>query len=284
MRTKIPSRRPRGRMAVSPRPHPLSGRPALAVPPRGRRAGIVVIADLHLGLGATGPAHRGVPGSSAEELAFSAIDAARDARARRLVVAGDVKHSIVGTPRPVRSVIFDFFSTLLQESLEVDVVLGNHDVGLAPHLPAEVRVVPAEGFALDGLGVFHGHRWPRRSVLDSPTMVTGHLHPGFRLAPTLDRSRTKEPCWLRVEYPSGTGPIPPRRRSPSPKASELIVLPPFNPLCGLESLNVSRPARSRSFLWHRFVAPGRPRLYLLDGTDVGPPVARAMPEASRAPR
>ena len=50
----------------------------------------------------------------------------------------------------------------------------------------------------------------------------------------------------------------------------MIVLPAFNPLAGTEALNRGRPRLSRSFLFHRFVARGSARAYLLDGTDLGP--------------
>jgi uncharacterized protein len=206
-----------------------------------------------------------------------------------VVVAGDVKHPIVGTPPALRPVLFDFFATLLSEGYGAEVVLGNHDVGLARHLPREVVVHSAAGVARDGVGIFHGHRWPSNAVLRAPVIVTGHLHPGFRLAPTPDEPTGKRPCWVRVEV----APIPHlsrrRRRHALLTAREVIVLPPFNPLAGIESLNRERPARGRSFLFGRFLSRGIARAYLLDGTDLGvlptdPGPARPKGAAARARR
>jgi metallophosphoesterase superfamily enzyme len=210
-------------------------------------------------------------------------------RADTLLIAGDVKHPIVGTPPPLRPIVFAFFSRLLSEGFAVEVVLGNHDVGLTRHLPREVMVHPSGGVLRDGVGVFHGHCWPSNRVLKASQLVAGHLHPGFRLAATPDDPRGKRPCWVRVEV----DPIPSasrrRTRHVALRAREIVILPPFNPLAGIEALNRRRPARGRSFLFGRFLSRGPARAYLLDGTDLGliPTDATPAPRtraAARPPR
>jgi uncharacterized protein len=246
----------------------------------------LVVADLHLGLGGIGERPGGPPEASAELLAERLVALAARARARRLLIAGDVKHPIVGTPPTLRPVLFDFFGRLLSEGIAVDVVLGNHDVGLTRWLPREVVVHPATGVVLHRVGIFHGHRWPSNAVLGSGTIVAGHLHPGFRLAPTSDDPSGKRPCWVRVRRT----PAPPtgrrRRAHARLRAREVVILPPFNPLAGIEALNRERPARGRSFLFGRFLAGGEARAYLLDGTDLGPiptgPAGHRSPGAARA--
>ncbi len=257
-----------GRVEASLRPIP--GAPALLLSGGGPdAAGTVIIADLHLGLGGTLARPGGPPEGSAELLADRATAILRSAGASTLVIAGDVKHPILGVPPPLRRVLFGFFSELLASGIAVEVVLGNHDVGLARYLPREVVVRPASGIVRAGVGIFHGHRWPSDRVLRARRLVAGHLHPGFRLAPTTDDPRGKRPCWVRVEIP----PSPPRRRRSRRHAAlaarEIIVLPAFNPLAGIESLNRQRPARGRSFLFGRFLSRGTARAYLLDGTDLG---------------
>jgi uncharacterized protein len=248
---------------------PLADTAALkVVPSKGRP--FLVVADLHLGLGASQAQAMGPPTADAPALAEVVCAAARTAGLRSVVIAGDVKQPIVGTPRALRPVVFDFFSTLLSDGLRVEVVLGNHDVGLTPHLPREVRVAPASGVVRGGLGIFHGHRWPSARVLKAEALAVGHLHPGVRLAPTQEEDRGKVRCWLRATYP----PPPsrrPRRTAPRRKfaAGELVVLPALNPITGTEALNRKRPSRGRSFLFQRFLAEARVRAYLLDGTDLG---------------
>lgn len=247
---------------------PIPEAPALLLSGKGLGSPILIIADLHLGLGAVSRAIDGPPGARAEDLAADLTALCRSARARRVIVAGDVKHPIVGTPGPLRPVVFDFFSTLLARGIAVDVVLGNHDVGLPPHLPREVHVHTPRGIVVGGVGIFHGHCWPSPRVLAARTWVVGHLHPGFRLAPSEGNPTGKQRCWVRAgprAVPATDGVVTAR---PEP-AEELIVLPAFHPLAGTEALNRERPRRGRSFLFQRFLAGRDCRAYLLDGTDLG---------------
>ena len=249
---------------------PVPGEAALLLEGGGPAGPTLLIADLHLGLGGADRWAAGPPEGSAGALAERLLEIRERTRARRLIVAGDVKHPIVGTPAPLRPVLFDFFSELLAGGIEVGVVLGNHDVGLAERLPREVTVHPSSGLVLDGVGIFHGHCWPSKKVLEQPRLVVGHLHPGFRFAPTASEGESKRRTWVRTTFEAPPTPKNGRARRRRFRARELIVLPPFHPLAGTEALNRSRPARGRSFLYGRFLAEGTSRIYLLDGTDLGP--------------
>ncbi len=239
----------------------------------------LVVSDVHLGLGGSRDRPGGPPEASAARMAEELVGLARNARAETLLIAGDIKHPIVGTPPLLRPVVFDFFARLLWEDLAVEIVLGNHDVGIVRHLPKEVVVHPPVGIVRSGIGVFHGHRWPSPAVLRSRRFVAGHLHPGFRLAATAEDPEGKRRCWVRTALVP-----PPRpkraRRHALPNATEMVVLPAFNPIAGVESLNRERPKRSRSFLYRRFLSLGEPRAYLLDGTDLGP-LPTSYPRAAR---
>ncbi len=251
---------------------PLPGRALLelrSATPRGGR--FLIGADLHLGLGSFRPGQPAPPGVTAGSFAEGLLEAGRTARATGFILAGDTKHPIVGTPPALRRELFGFFSTLLASGYTVEVILGNHDVDLARHLPKEVAMHPAAGLVRFGVGIFHGHAWPSAAVLRARTLVAGHLHPGFRFAATPKSPGGKERCWLRVEYPAPGLVASPRGRRPAePGARALVVLPALNPLTGTEALNREAPARIRTFLYRRFVQPGAARAYLLDGTDLGP--------------
>ncbi|MGA7475675.1 MAG: metallophosphoesterase [Thermoplasmata archaeon] len=268
---------------------PVPDAPALVIEPVGRTdARTLVIADVHLGLGSTSDRSLGPPEGSADRLAERLLDLVRSTRAEAVIIAGDAKHPIVGTPPALRPVVFDFFAELLREGLTVELVLGNHDVGIVRHLPREVIVHPATGVVRGEVGIFHGHRWPSNKVLRAPRLVAGHLHPGFRLAPTVDDPEGKRRCWVRVERVPPGGKAPRRRRHIEPRAQEVVILPAFNPIAGTEALNRERPARGRSFLYRRFLSQGVARAYLLDGTDLGILTTRSesgrrSPAASRAP-
>ncbi len=263
-------------------PQPVPGRPALLLPEDRHHPAEIAIADLHLGLGALRSEGFGFAETQARRMVEELLGAASETGAAGVVVVGDAKHPLVGAPAPVGRMLFEFFSTLLGEQLRVRLVLGNHDVGIARHLPREVELLPASGWRRGPLGLFHGHKWPSPRVLRSERLIAGHLHPGFRLAPGHRSAGGKERCWVRVDL------APPRSRRRSRHAitaRELLVLPAFNPLSGIEALNKGPPAEGRTFLVHRFLAPGVARAYLLDGTDLGrlPSWAATRPRA-RAPR
>jgi hypothetical protein len=244
----------------------------------------LVVADLHLGLGFTGTQGLAPAEAAARAMADELLELAASQGARLLFVAGDVKHPIVGASAPVRRLVFDFFSTLLREGLRTTVIPGNHDIGLAPLLPREVELSAPSGLRRGSVGIFHGHRWPTRRVLAARTLLCGHLHPGFRLAAGSSHEGGKHRVWVRTEL----APARPRRGVAHPlRAHDVIVLPAFNPLAGIEALNRQAPARHRSFLVHRFLARGSSRAYLLDGTDLGvipgweAPPARPRPTPAR---
>lgn len=262
---------------------PIPGAPVLELRSERSDRPTLLIADLHLGLGGLSPRVGRSDDTLARDLAFELVAIGGRRNAGGFIVLGDVKHPIVGVPGPLRTVIFDFFSTLLSEGFRAEVVLGNHDVGLARVLPKEVKVHPAAGIVRDGVGLFHGHRWPSRSVLSASTLVMGHLHPGFRFAPTSDAPAGKLRCWVRAERtpdPPRSGPRGRRRIA----AGQVVVLPAFNPIAGAEALNRERPARGRSFLVRRFLGGTRPRAYLLDGTDLGEVLSPDAPGPRRAHR
>ena len=263
---------------MSARLAPVPGAPALLIDP-GRRTSerTIVVSDIHLGLGGSPDRPYGPPEGSGTSLAEELTRIAKIASADRILIAGDVKHPIVGTPPALRPVVFDFFGRLLAEGLATELVLGNHDGGIVPHLPREVEVRAADGVVQDGIGIFHGHRWPSDAVLRSPRLVAGHLHPGYRLAPTAEDPVGKRRCWVRVAVsPNPEGPR--RARGRAQNVREIVILPAFNPLAGTEALNRERPARIRTFLYRRFLTLGTARAYLLDGTDLGPlPIPKSEP-------
>ena len=248
---------------------PVPDEPVLEFRPRDGAELSLIVADLHLGLGSSPTDARATLEATPARMAGELVAVAQRRGATRIIVAGDVKHPIVGTPAALRPVLFDFFSTWLSEGLRVEVVLGNHDVGLTRFLPREVVVHPPRGMVEGELGVFHGHCWPTRRVLAAKRLVVGHLHPGFRFAPTVDQPTSKRRCWVRVRFAPDDRPRGKRRRDPVVRAEELIVLPALNPLSGTEALNKERPRRGRSFLFQRFLRQGDARAYLLDGTDLG---------------
>ena len=252
---------------------------------------LLVAADVHLGLGSWEPQAPRPYAATGEGLAERLVTVAARERVHRLLLLGDVKDPIGRVPWWLRQEVEGFFAQLTGAGLGVEVVLGNHDAGLAERVPRGVRVRGAEGLLRRRVGYFHGHAWPADRLLrGARTLVMGHLHPGYRLAlPRETGGSGKERCWVRTLLPRPSpSDLARPRRHPFPRAREAIVLPAFNPLCANEALNRSAPVRGHRFMVRRFLARGRSRAFLLDGTDVGEldwgprvPARDAEPEARR---
>lgn len=129
--------------AESPRfaPAPVPGEPALYEP----ATRTLVLADLHYG-------HevellRGgvwVP-SKARERTRRVVELIEATGAQRLVLNGDLKHLIPFSHRRERSELSNLFATLIRVGVTLEVVPGNHDGNLAPHLPPKTVLHPPEG-------------------------------------------------------------------------------------------------------------------------------------------
>lgn len=250
---------------TEPRVRPVQHHAALLLPGTARVGPELAVADLHLGLGALGTDGGGLATSVAVAMAEELLSLGGANRARGVIVLGDAKHPLLGAPAPVGRLIFDFFSRLLDGGFRVRIVPGNHDYDLARHLPREVELLTVGGLRRGPLGLIHGHARPSPELAGARTLVAGHLHPGYRLAPGHRPGEGKQRCWLRASL----APTPPGGAGAPPRAREMIVLPAFNPLSGIEPLNARRPSAGRTFLLDRFLVPAEVRAYLLDGTDLG---------------
>jgi metallophosphoesterase superfamily enzyme len=238
---------------------PIYGQPLLLVEGRER---VLVAADLHLGLehelwlgGVSIPSQTG---RMLEDLRKQMEEAKPD----RLVLLGDVKHNVPRTSWQERTEVPSFLESLSRET-DVEIAIGNHDVGLAEMASWSARVHPAAGFTLDGVGYFHGHTWPDPSIFSGRMLVAAHLHPAVRLVDSLGHPQTRR-VWIRANLSAeaagrhyGRG-VPPL---------ELVIVPAFNRLCGGLPLN-ELTDEERGPL-PTIADLSQARAYLIDGTDLG---------------
>ncbi|OPX78532.1 MAG: Calcineurin-like phosphoesterase [Methanosaeta sp. PtaB.Bin039] len=234
---------------------------------------VLVVADLHLGLehellrgGITIPSQTGL-------LLDRMLDLVEEVGADRLVVVGDLKQGVPYTSWQERREIPAFLARLT-EQVRVDVVMGNHDVGLSD-IASDAIVHPPTGMVLDGVGYFHGHTWPSPDVLRASHLVAAHIHPAVRLLDPLGHGAS-EPVWLlgRIS-PSFQG------EDGGITAGSILVLPAFNPLCGGYLLNAGKDEERGPIM--RMIDLGNSSIYLLDGTSLGT-VGHILAAQDRAPR
>ena len=231
----------------------------------------LLVSDLHLGL-EKDLASKGfrIPPYSQKMLDRMNSMAERN-RLNRVIVVGDVKHSIGKVQDIDWGIIPWFFETLLDVFPAVEVVPGNHDGGIRSLLPSRVKLHPAEGTVIghrNKVGVTHGHSWPSQEVIASRNIVMGHSHFRYEMRDKFG-GRSKEAVWLFATYDIADM-LAKAGRPPAKKGEgKLIVMPPFNNLVGGQAINAKG-----GFDFGPILSSGSFRLtdadiFLLDGTRVG---------------
>jgi putative SbcD/Mre11-related phosphoesterase len=244
---------------------PLVNEPALTI------GDTLVLADLHLGI--------------EDELALSGINIPSRieqridrvlrylemTNARRVVLLGDVKHSIGRTSPLERNDIPQFLRSVA-ECARVDIVPGNHDGGIEYLIPRDthfsIKIHSSKGCRISDVGLVHGHTWPSAELLACSNVILGHNHPIVRLADSLGYVSSK-PVWIRTHfvesgfrerYPELNGYADPR----------VIIVPAFNELVGGIAFNEATYDTLLGPLFaHHVILLEEAQAYLLDGTYLG---------------
>ncbi len=246
-------------------PEPLVNEPALTIDRT------LVLADLHIGieyeLSLSGI---NIPSQIDRRIA-RALHLLDIADAKRVVLLGDIKHTISKISKLEREDV-PHFLTSLAERVDVDVVPGNHDAGLEYLIPRDtpftVELSPSKGCRISNVGLMHGHAWPSTELLSCQYVVMGHNHPAVRLADQLGFASTK-PAWIRtsfiehvfkkkyVDVESWANPV-------------VIIMPAFNELAGGVAFNeASYDTLVGPLFASRAIELEQAQAYLLDGTYLG---------------
>ncbi len=230
----------------------------------------VLVSDLHLGL----EKEMAAKGFRIPPYSMKIMDrinsVAEKYEANKIVVLGDVKHSIGKVEDIDWNVLPWFFDTLLDLFSSVEVVPGNHDGGIKTLLPSRVRLHPSSGIVIgseEKVGVTHGHSWPSQEVIACARMVIGHSHFRYEMRDRFG-ARSKEAVWLFAGYD-----IPKllhKAGLPDGQAGkgELIVMPPFNNLVGGQAINTKGGFDFGPVLSSGAVDVKDADVFLLDGTRV----------------
>ena len=180
----------------------------------------------------------------------------------RLVLLGDTKHNVPRTSWQEHKEVPSFLESLSQE-VQVDLVPGNHDGGLADLAPPGTRVMPSSGYVLDGVGYFHGHTWPDPKLFSSDILVAGHIHPAIKLRDSLGHS-VNRPVWTRSPLRAEAVEAQYKQKLSLP---EILIVPAYNDLFG--GLPLNEPGENERGPVLTMADMERARIYLLDGTDLG---------------
>jgi hypothetical protein len=211
---------------------------------------------------------------------------------QQLVILGDVKYTVVSSELGEWHDIPDFFAKLQSYVGDIAIIRGNHDANLEPLLPENVKLLPATGEVIGGVGVFHGHKWPSPALLQCKTLVMGHLHPvvvfrdpaGFKISRQVwMRANCDSEALARillqkhnVKIEGTVAETLKKHYKVRLKAKEIFIMPSFNDFLGGRPVNETRPRKEIGsealigpVLRSEAVDVDNSELYLLDGTYLG---------------
>jgi len=269
---------------------PIQNQPTLIIEEAKHKT--LVIADLHIGW-EMALSHKGiyVP-TQTPKLLKKLTDLISEYKPERILILGDVKHTVATAEIGEWQDIPEFFNELKKHVEKTFIIRGNHDGNLEPLLPENIKLLPATGTTIGDVGFFHGHRWPSPMLLKCRILVMGHVHPvvtfrdpaGFRISRQVwvkaecDRTRLTEILLQKHKIKIGKNPEETLLKyyKIKPKTSQLFITPSFNDLLG------GRPLNERKFTakaeTERIIGPvlrseavdvKNAETYLLDGTFLG---------------
>jgi len=206
----------------------------------------------------------------------------------KLLILGDVKHTVATAELSEWQDIPDFFNELKREIKEILVIRGNHDGNLEPLLPENIKVLSATGIAIGDVGFFHGHRWPSPVLLKCKTLVMGHVHPVVAFQDPAGFRITKQ-VWVKakcngiqltkmllqrhkIKIEKNPEETLFKHYKIKPKTSNLFIMPSFNEFLGGKPLNKGESGEERivgPILRSEAVDMENAEAYLLDGTYLG---------------
>jgi len=210
----------------------------------------------------------------------------------RLLILGDVKHTVATAEKIEWQDVPEFFNEVRKHVAEIIVVRGNHDGNLDPLLPESVKTVPATGLVVNDTGFFHGHQWPSPELLKCKTIVMGHVHPTVAFRDPAGFRITRQ-VWMKIDCDTAELARILLRKNKikieessektlyskygfKARTQQLFIIPSFNDFLGGRPLNDRKPTHNLGaekvagpVLRSEAVNMKNAEAYLLDGTYLG---------------
>ena len=218
---------------------------------------LLVIGDLHIGWEVT-LARQGIHVPSQTFKMLQRLEGLiKKYQPRRLIMLGDVKHSVSGTELEEWRDVPEFFERLLKLVPIVQVIVGNHDGNLEPLTPSKVELLPSSGITIwEKYGLLHGHAWPTPKILACDTLILGHLHPAITLRDARGYRITR-PVWITapcdptillrgtlkaagISVKGDPVDVLSKKFHVKPTVTRCIFVPPFNDFLGGRPVNLKR--------------------------------------------
>jgi len=185
--------------------------------------------------------------------------------AKKLVIVGDLKHTVPGTSLREDRELMRFFSHLTRK-VKIVLVKGNHDTSIKGVVPESVEVHESGGVKIGRYGFFHGHAWPDKSLLSCDQLFMGHLQPGVEFSNEIGY-RSTERVWLRARLDKEM--IKKKYGLRKTGDLRLTIIPAFNKLLGSAPVNRMDREDYRGPFADGSLSLKEADVYMLDGTFVG---------------
>ncbi len=246
---------------------PVPCEPILLLEPEGKQdpkgQKVLVVADLHLGLEASlRKVGMHLPSQTSARTRHI-LDVLGRTGAKRLVLLGDVKHTIGGFSRQESEELPWFFKELSSKVKTIDIVLGNHDGALKDVLPEGVGL--HQHLVIGDVGLTHGHSWPPDEVMACQHVVMGHDHPTVLFLDELYQ-RHFYPCWVKARL------VPSRaqeRYKGIRSGGTGLVMPAFDDLGSGTPVNLHNVKLLGPLLSNGVFDLATATIHLVDGTFLG---------------
>jgi metallophosphoesterase superfamily enzyme len=178
-------------------------------------------------------------------------------KAKRLIILGDVKDKIGICDETTKKI----FEELKKLNIEIIIVRGNHDGGIEK---VGAKVVDADGFVYEGLGLIHGHSWPSKNCMNCRYIISAHQHPLVEHIDAAGKHHSM-PAWIILEANERNIE---RFYKKFNKKIKLILLPPFNQLVGT-TLNYGTKEHLGPLFKNKLFKYNDAIVYTLDGKYLG---------------
>lgn len=224
--------------------------PAILISADNKR--FLVIADVHLGL-TYELEYKGVNiPNQKDDLLEKIYKLKKLTRADNLVIVGDAKHALPGTPHEERKEVREFFEGLCAKFKDVILIKGNHDTLIEEILP---RLKVKDYMIVNKCLLTHGHQTLPHENYD--VIIMGHKHPVVKFRDKAGGVFFQR-CWIRDTITIDENNLQVKKK--------LIIMPAFNAVLGGKPVNedyeFSGPVA-------KYVNTTTAKAFLLDGTDLG---------------
>ena len=223
-----------------------------------------MVSDLHLGFEQE-IAEKGVSfrSTALNEMLSEITILIRQTSADRLIILGDLKHSVGSISRQEWDEV-PLLLERLSSIVQVDLVPGNHDGNIRHLIPSQVNFVASTGMVLEDVLLVHGHAALPKHSSNVSLIVMGHVHPAYlKRGSVLNGQRVW--VYLRTSkkavFPEGEGGV------------DVVIVPSFNRYLYATGERIHSLRRHASPVLSRIFAtdqnPERCVITTLDGAVVG---------------